>query len=89
MNKTLSKTDPQKKYWWLLLVLLPVVLALIAILPELLKREPAPQAQQSPSPGVEQKAENVKQSTGQGNNFSNVQGNITITSPQSKDAQKP
>ena len=89
MNKTSSKTDPQKKYWWLLLVLLPVVLALIAILPELLKREAAPQTQQPPSPGVGQKAENVKQSTDQGNNFSNVQGNITMTSSPSKDEQKP
>ena len=89
MNKTSSKTDPQKKYWWLLLVLLPIALALIEILPELLKREAAPQAQPFPPPGVEQNAETVNQSTGQGNNFSHVQGNITMTSPPSKDEQKP
>lgn len=89
MNKTSSKTAPQKKYWWLLLLVLPIVLALIAIIPELLKRESTPQAQPPPSPAVEQNAENVQQSTGQGNNFNNVQGNITIASPLSKDAQKP
>ena len=82
MKKSDSNTDPQKKYWWLLLVVLPVILALIAILPQLLKKE---SSSSTSTPKIEQNAENVNQSTGQGNNVSNVVGNVTITTSPSKE----
>jgi hypothetical protein len=91
MSKTASTstTDPQKKYWWLLLVIIPIVLALIAILPELLKKE-APQVQKITPTSVEQKAENVEQTTIQGNNYTNVQGDITTnTPPTEENGKKP
>ena len=34
-----TKTDSQKKYWWLVVLVLPVILALIAVIPSLGKKE--------------------------------------------------
>jgi hypothetical protein len=89
MNETNQKSDPQTKYWWLLLVVVPIILAIIAILPQLLKKESASQVQKSPSTSMEQKAETVEQTTGDGHNITNVQGNVTITETPAQDGNKP
>lgn len=76
MTENTSPQSPQKKYWWLLLFVLPIALALIAILPDLIKTGPTQDANNTPSANMQ--TQEVEQSTKEGNNFSNVQGNISI-----------
>ena len=74
MNNSDPANDPQKKYWWLILVAVPILLALIAIVPDLLNNGESEEA----VPGTQQTGD-VNQQTGEGHNFTNVQGDITIT----------
>jgi len=66
-----SQSDPQKKHWLILLVLLPILLAVIAILPQLIEKGGSQPA------GVSITSGNVEQS-GSGNNINNVNGDVTI-----------
>ena len=88
MNDTTSHTIPQKKYWWLLLIVLPIILALIAILPDLLKKDSSADKPQTATPSVEMKAEHVEQTTEQGHNITNVQGDVTITTTLPEDKEE-
>ena len=89
MQDTSTNNDPQKKYWWLLLIVLPVLLALIALIPDLLNQEETKQSADTNTPGMTQKTENLEQTTENGHNFSNVQGDINITESDGEDEKKP
>ena len=81
--------DPRKKYWWLILVVVPIVLALIALIPTLIKDEQAKHSAKTSAPIKNQQAENVGQTTEKGHNFTNVQGDINITESDGKDENTP
>ena len=74
-----ANKDPIKKYWWLILVVLPIVLSLIALIPNFLNNETSHQSDNAVSSGLIKKSKNTSQSTVTGDNFSHVQGNINIT----------
>ena len=64
--------DPKKKYWILLFVIVPIVVALIAIVPQLLNKET-----DAKSRSVSIESGDVNQS-GDGNNLNNINGNVNI-----------
>lgn len=74
MTNSEPTNGPQKKYWWLILIVLPIILALIAIVPDLLKNGDSEETVTNTL-----QTGDVNQQTGEGNNFNNVQGDITIT----------
>ena len=74
MNNSDPANNPQKKYWWLILVAVPILVALIAIVPDLLNNGESEEA----VPGIQQTGD-VNQQTGEGHNITNVQGDVTIT----------
>ena len=74
MNHSGPTNDPQRKYWWLTLVAVPILIALIAIIPDLLKNGDSEEAATST-----QQTGDVSQQTSEGHNISNVQGDVTIT----------
>jgi uncharacterized protein YpmS len=84
MNKTTTTNDPQKKYWWLILIALPIILAIIAIVPALLHKEPQATDKATPTIHIEQKAEGVEQKNERGNNNNNVIGDINLATPVKK-----
>ena len=88
-NPNNAAPDPQKKYWWIILIVLPIVLALIALIPNFLKKEETKHSADITAPTMTQKAENVEQTTGKGHNFTNIQGDINITESDGKDEKMP
>ena len=88
-----SKTktiNPQTKYWWLILIVLPVVLAVIAILPSLLHTEKSAAMKPMDKPMVEQSSDNVVQHSELGANINNVQGSsISIQTVPINQGAKP
>ncbi len=74
MNNSDPTNDPQKKYWWLILVAVPILIALIAIVPDLFKNGES----EDDTPSTMQTGD-VNQQTGEGHNINNVQGDVTIT----------
>jgi flagellar basal body-associated protein FliL len=83
MHDANTNHDPQKKYWWIIKIVVPIsvalIVALIALIPYFLNKKETKPSAATTIPGTTQKAENVEQSTNKGHNISNVQGNVTIT----------
>ena len=72
---TENSTDPQKKYWFVIFIIVPIVVALIALLPMFLneKKETSPTKTNHLAPTIFQKTE-------EGHNFNDINGDIIINS---------
>jgi len=88
MIETSKNKNTQKKYWWLISIVLPILLALIALIPNFLGNKGKQSSADNTRPNSTQQTENVELKTNKGHNFNNVQGNINITESNDK-TKKP
>lgn len=84
-EKSNGTNDPKKKYWVIIFVAVPIIVALIALIPCFLKAK-------TPESGkgqvINQKNEHVDQKSKSGNNFSNVVGDINVGSDGKKEEKR-
>lgn len=72
---TENSTDPQKKYWFVIFIIVPIVVALIALLPMFLNEK----EETSPTK-TSHLASTIVQENEKGHNFNNIKGDIIINS---------
>lgn len=74
-----NNKDPKIKYWWIIAIVVPVVVAMITIIPLLTNRGDGQKTDEMPAVIILQNSEKMIQATDEGSIFNNVKGDIIIT----------